>query len=207
MAKKKLNPLKQLELETRKLDLEAKREWRNANRFMDENHLLFIGFVFLIAAAVIINTVYIINRTGKQVVNSSASALHGTIYKSLDHAKSRTIKASIANVTESDTPDPAFPLNSTQTLLVLDISITNDTAVTQHLIPSTQLFVRDRDGGYYILQASSLLSNALASQDVSPGSTVTGQVAFAVPKRQTTLLLYIDVGWDNDTPIIFDVLH
>lgn len=207
MAKKKLNPLEHLEQETKKLDREAKREWRNALKFMDENHLLFMGFVFLLAAAVIINTVYVINRSGKPVVNGSATAAYGTIYKSLDQAENRVAKVSIANVTESDTPDPAFPLNDTQTLLVLDLTITNKTAVTQHLIPSTQLFVHDRDGGLYILQASSRLTNALAAQDLSPGASATGQVAFAVPKRQTTPLLYIDVGWDNDTPIIYDVLH
>lgn len=207
MAKKRLNTFEQLEKETKKLDHEAKREWRNAIRFMDENHLLFTGFVLLLAAAVIINTVYVINHSGEQVVHHTSAASNNAIFKSLDHTQNRVAKVSIANVTESDTPDPAFPLNESQTLLVLDINITNLTTVSQRLVPSTQLFVHDRDGGLYVLQASSLVGDALVTQDVSPGATVKGQIAFAVPKRQTTPLLYVDLGWDNDTPIIYDVLH
>lgn len=202
MKRKPLSTIKEL-------DAEAKREWKNVLRFKDENQLLFISFVLLIAAAVIINTVYVINRSDEAPNNTAASQANSTtrIQRSLDTALSPVAMITVNNISENSSPDPAFPLRDDYTLLSLDISITNRSSATQQLIPTSQLFVHDRDGGHYPLQASIRLTHPLAAQALKAGQSAQGQIAFAVPKRQTSPLLFIDLGWDKSVPIVYDVLH
>lgn len=192
------------------LDHEAKREWKNAVRFKNENNWLFTGFVMLIAALVIINTLYVVQSNKESPASSSSAATQqksGKVLRSLQRAETPDFDAYISNVTEKDTHDPAYTFADTETMLIFDITIKNNTPATQQIIPSSQLFIHDRDGGLYKLHASSFVTNPLAAQDVASGQTITGQVSFVIPKRQTQPLLYVDLGWYAQAPVVFDVLH
>lgn len=193
----------------KKIDREARREWKNALRFKNENHWLFIGFVLLIAALVIINTAYIIDRSGMPHITSSSSSAStpNQIKTSLQNASAGGYDVAISNVTENADTDHAFPFAETETMLILDFRITNKTAAVQHLTPVNQLFIHDRDGGLYKMHASMYVTNPLAAQDLAPGDSAEGQISFAIPKTQTKPLLFVDPGWTNETPVVFDVLH
>ena len=81
-----------------------------------------------------------------------------------------------------------------------------NTTQKQTLTPVTQLYVRDRDGGYYPLRASSYtFKNPLQATVLLPGQVVTGQIAFAIPKNTALPLLYIDFGWNDLAPSVISV--
>jgi hypothetical protein len=103
--------------------------------------------------------------------------------------------------------DPAFPLGPGKALLTLDITITNNTSKTQHLIPVSHFFVRSPDGDNSTLQPSSFLTKPLETQDLIPGQSASGQLSFAILENQSKPLLYIDPMWDDTTPLVVDVLH
>lgn len=191
-----------------KIDHEAIREVRNAKRFVDENNWLFVGFVLLLAALVIINASYVINRASHkgQVVGTSAVSMNSILTTS-QRAQTSDFEVWVDGVTETAEPDPGFPIGEHQTMLILELHIVNRTAVTQHVIPVNQLFIHDRNGGLAKMQASSKLTSPLASQDVEPGKMVSGQVSFAVLKNETRPLLFVDLGWSSAVPVVFDVLH
>jgi Domain of unknown function (DUF4352) len=198
--------------EVEKEVLEVKREWRHFLKFKDENYLLFTAFVVLIAAAVIINAVYIIKRNND---NDSTS----TKAKILILAGSTKILASqqpggndsetvkISSVTENDKNDPAFTIDPSETMLILNISITNNTNDSQPMIPVNQFYVRTSEGDLIKMHASMYVTSPLIASTVAPHKTVTGQLSFNVAKHIAHPLLYIDTGWGNNVPLVYDVLR
>ena len=89
----------------------------------------------------------------------------------------------------------------------MNISITNLTQETQNLVPDTQLYVRTDQGDYSTLHASMFVTNPLPATALKPGYTESGQVSFNVSKQASRPLVYIDTGWNNYAPIVYDVLH
>lgn len=190
---------------------EVKREWRQLLKFKDENQILFFAFVILIIALVVINSFYIIHRaqqTATPTVNKTVLVADSALRLTSQQAGKNVAElVKISNVTELDKKDFAFPLDEGEVLLMMDVTITNRTALKQQLIPSSQFYVRDDDGGYYPLHASMYVTKAIPATDMKPGDTVTGQVSFAVPKSLAHPLLYVDTGWAKVVPIVYDVLH
>lgn len=192
--------------------LEAKREWKHLKKFTDENYLLFTAFIFLLAAAVIINTVYIVKISSRPDENRVASTTitlpdSAKVLTSHQVGTNAALEVSVSDVTENDSPDNAFAILPTETMLILTISITNKTDDTQQLIPVNQLYVRSNEGDYSTLHVSSFVTAPLAATDLAPGKTATGQISFNVPKRVAHPLLYVDTGWANMVPLVFDVLY
>ena len=190
---------------------EMKREWRHFVKFRDENYLLFIAFVILVAAGVIINTSYVINHTSSARATSKNSKTIVVPYptKRLTSQQTGTNSAQtvkISNVTENDKKDYAYSLDSTETMLIMDISVTNNTLQTQQLIPVNQLYVRTEEGDNAAMHASMYVTKPLDATELAPGKTATGQISFAVPKHIAHPLLYVDTGWDKSVPLVYDVL-
>jgi hypothetical protein len=191
---------------------EVKREWRHFLKFKDENHLLFMAFVILITATVVINAAYIINRTrdtrrtplkAKTVVYTDSSKVLTSQQVGANDAE--TVK--ISNVTENDKTDRAFTIDSNETMLILNISITNSTNAAQQLIPVNHFYIRTNEGDIATLHASSFVTDPIAAADVAPGKTVSGQLSFNVPKHIAHPLLYVDTGWGKNVPLVYDVLR
>ncbi|MCA9325827.1 DUF4352 domain-containing protein [Candidatus Saccharibacteria bacterium] len=187
---------------------EVKREWRHFVKFSDENHLLFAAFVVVLLAILVINTLYVLNRNNVHVVSGYVSSdSQNRQHTSQEVGTNGAMSVTISDVTENDKRDPAFTIPETETMLILTIDITNTTTETQQLIPSTQLYVRTVEGDYSKLHASMFVTKQLPAKDLKPGQTVSGQVSFSVPKRIAKPLLYVDTGWHNYGPVVFDVLH
>lgn len=188
---------------------EVKREWRNFVKFSDENKLLFAAFVIVMTSLVVINTIYIVVKNNDMAAPTSKIVLSNPnrILTSLEVGQNNAIKVAISNVSESDKADKAFPIETNNTLLVMDISITNETEQIQKLIPVNQLYVRSDEGDYSPMHPSMYVTNGLPSTDLEPLQTVSGQISFEVPKRIARPLLYVDTGWNNLAPIVFDTLH
>lgn len=206
MTKKKHDtPIDIIEDEVKELE----REYKHFERFRDENSLLMGVFVLGIAALVLINTLFWVHLTRNRADQESKqiSSIASAQTTSLQTARNFALSAKVQNVTENTATDKAFPLPNDQTLLIMDIAITNKTKTKQQLIPVNQLFVRSSEGDYSPLHASMHVISPLAAQDVAPGKTVHGQLSFAIPKRVDTPLLYIDTGWGKSTPLVIDVLH
>lgn len=201
----------QIEREIDKDVKEVKREWRHFLKFKDENKILFLSFVILMCAVVVINTVYIINHNRKQtaIINSKTIYVSdiGRVLVSQQIGKNAAEIIKITNVTELDKTDYAFPLESGQTMLILTVSITNRTNKTQQLIPVNQFYVRTESGQYSPLHASMYVTNPLGFQELAAGQTAKGQVSFSVSKAEARPLLYVDTGWGKVVPVVYDVLH
>lgn len=190
---------------------EVKREWRHFVKFKDENQLLFAAFVVVMLAAVVINTVYILNRDGPRIIGHSnfvpAVSDASKVLTSLQTGISPATTVKISNVTEQDATDYAFTLDPNELMLLMDISITNTSNRNQRLTPVNQLFVRSDEGDQTALHASMYVKNPLPDVELAPGKTATGKISFNVPKRVAHPLLYVDLGWDQQVPIVFDALR
>lgn len=186
------------------------KEWRYLSKIKikDENHLLFAGFIIVILSLLVINTIFIVYKNPglrelPRIVFAESST--AKVLTSLQVAENSASTVYIKDVTSSDAPDPAFPLSENETLLMMNVTIKNNSLAEQHLSPTLQIFVRTRDAGYYPFMMTTKTTNLLPVTDVKPGETVSGDVSFAIPKSIAEPLLYIDLGWENVAPIIYNV--
>lgn len=171
----------------------------------DEEHLLFTGFVIILIGLVILIGVRIIQNDPTTFRFINRVQPHPGILSTSQYAMTDAVDATVSNVGTNDAVDPAFTLPDDQTLLTMDIAITNKTAITQNFFPVTQLYIRSREGGYFQMHPSTMLTNPIESGAISSGQTINGQVSFAIPKQLTQPLLYIDTGWGDIVPIVYDV--
>lgn len=167
----------------------------------DEKHLLLMSLVLLLAAALVINAIYITNQ-----LKAAQAYNGGHVLTSSQTAQTPELAAAVKNVSESDKIDIAFTLPEGETMLVMDFSITNHTKSIQDFIPTSQLYVRTRVGDYRPLHPSLKVKNAIKAGQIAPGETISGQISFGVPKAATNPLLFVDTGWEAAAPVVFDVL-
>lgn len=186
---------------------EVKREWRNLLRFNDENRLLFAAFIVVLCSLLVINGLFLMNTLSTSPPPVQTREQTNQYVTSHFEATNGALTAKIKNVTENDKKDYAFTLDPSETMLIMDIVIKNTTNQTQHLIPSTQLYTRSNEGDFAQLHASMYVTNPLPAKDLVPGESVSGQISFNVPKRVAMPLVYVDTGWGNYGPVIFDALH
>lgn len=197
---------------TRRSHLHARsRDWRFV-KFIerkDEDHLIFAGFVVIVTALVFVTSLRILDRkiVTKASSSQSSEVRSDQLLSSTQLGTNGVFSVQITSVTARVDPDPAFPLEEDETLLIVDIFITNESLTKQDLVPVNQLFVRSRDGGYYQMHPSTNITAPLAATSLEPGQTVSGQISYAIPKRLSRPLLYVDLGWNDALPIIFDVYH
>lgn len=210
MTKKNDSPIEAIEDKIEQEAKELKREYKRFEKFRNENSLLFGVFVLGVTALVVINTIFWVQYTSQRYQDEnehSATIASLTATTSLQTAKNFAVSAKVSNVGTTNKVDRAFTLAADETLLTMDISMTNLTSQTQHLIPVSQFYIRGTEGEYAELHASSFVKSPLAAQNLKPGTSATGQLSFAVPKSLERPLLYIDTAWDNSTPLVIDVLN
>lgn len=179
----------------------------------NDNEILLFGILLVLLGLLVIVGLYV-NRYLKNT-DPKVSTIHSTagdvsppfVLHSQQLAKTDAYDVSISNVSENDKKDRAFPISDNETMLILDFSITNKTRSEQDFYPMTDLYVRNKDGDYSALHASSLVTNPLIPGKLKPGETLSGQVSFSVLKRDARPLLYVDTGWNDQVPVVFDVLH
>jgi len=190
------------------LDETFKSELQYFWRFTDENHLLLTGFVLLLCAMVIINTIFIVNHFTKptQVSVQAASYSNHVINSGLT-ARTPAFNVSASQVYETTKTDMAFPIAGDQTMLIFTITITNNQQSAANFYPVNQLYIRDQEGSNYAPHASMYVTNPIAAQLVPPHKTITGQISFAIPNHLSRPLLYVDLGWGTQVPVVFDILH
>jgi hypothetical protein len=157
----------------------------------------------LIALLVLLSIALIVNYNSK----SSSQINSLSILKVTQVGQSNSARVEIQGVTEDSTYDRLFPILPSETMLIVNLSVTNISTVTQQFIPASQLYVRDNQGYLAVPHHSSFITNPILPVELAPGQTTTGQVAFNVPKTSSSPLVYIDTQWNNAGPIIFDVLH
>ena len=175
-----------------KLDIRSKKQ------------LLFVVTIFIVSAASALVAVTI-SDTSKQV--DSTTNAPTKVLSSQQVANSSAYTVSINSVSESTKRDPAFTLPENEVILIVDVSITNNTNQKQELIPVTQFYVRSSEGSTYNMHPSIFVTKPLQAEQINPHQTVTGQVSFAVPKNLERPLMHVDLGWDNYVPVVYDVLH
>lgn len=176
----------------------------------NEDHLLFTGFVMVMTAIVVISTVYLFNRTTIFIdspVESGSESSPSYVLRSNDTATTDSSTISIKDVSEKSEVDRAFTISEEETFLIFNISITNNSPGEQDLYPVKQLYVRSKDGDYYPMHISSFIATPLEPATLKPGETASGQVSFAVPKTLANPLVYIDLGWNDIVPTVYDVLR
>ncbi len=208
--KKRETPIQKLEEVVEDQAKELKREYKRFEKFRDENSLLLGVFVAAIVALLVVNTLFWVQFTNhryKKDQQDTATVVSVKTGTSLQTARNFAVQARVSNVGENTAVDHAFPLAENETMLIMDIAITNRTEQTQQLFPSTQLYVRSDEGDYAPMHASSHIKNPLGATDLRPGQSASGQISFAVKKHLSRPLLYIDTQWNLSTPLVIDVLH
>jgi hypothetical protein len=143
------------------------------------------------------------NSTSTTSSAVSASYVLGTQQK----AQTDVFDVAIQGVQKNSSKDYAFAYDENDVMLIVDVAVTNRTTKVQNLVPSSQLYIRTEDGLYITMHPSMYVRNQLPFGQVASGETVLGQVSFAIPKTLTRPLLYIDLGWDNHVPVVYDILR
>lgn len=189
---------------------ELSKEYGRFRKFADENSLLMGVLVLGVAALVGINTLFWVSWTAPNTPRSmgvSQEILTTTIKKSLQSADNAALSVKVKDVTANSNSDPMFSLGDDETMLIMHVSVTNTTKSAQQLTPVRQFYIRSSEGDYATIRPSSSITDPLSFQQVPAGATVAGQIGFAIPKRLSNPLLYIDTAWDMTTPLVIDVLH
>lgn len=187
---------------------EVKREWRHFVKFKDENRLLFAAFVIVVTSLVIIVSADIINRSSVlPIANGSQQADPNLVLSTLETGNNREMEVRVSNVSENNKPELAFAYDPLETMLIATISVKNLTSKAQSFIPVNIVYVRGEDGSYAQLHPSTFVTNKFPDGYIQPGQTVTGQVSFAILKAVGHPKLYIDTGWSNLAPMVFDLFH
>lgn len=194
------------------IEQDIKKELKLIDRYRKKNEdkLLFAAFITVLCALIIINAIYIINRVStRQKIVTAAQTLNfpKTVLPSTVSGVNSSFTVAVKGVKEDSTPDPAFAFDAQETMLIATVTITNTSGKKQQLSAASQLYVRSQDGSYFAMHPSSRVQKELGSKEVAPGETVTGDVSFAIPKILTKPLLYVDLGWNDFVPVVFDVLH
>lgn len=188
---------------------EAAEKRAKRRRLHKDNYHILMSIVLLLLSITIINTVYVIHKSNVEPSlvgpNHIINANH--VYTSLQTGIVGSTKATISKFTENSKIDQAFTIDPSETMLIMDIKITNLSNSTQHLLPSIQLYARSDQGTNSALHASMYVTNPLKATDLAPGQSASGQISFNVPKIASRPLVYVDTGWDNYPPIVFDALH
>lgn len=178
-------------------------------KFRHEHALLFAAFVFALTALVIINTLYVVSSVAERVATPTSERV--TVYPrrstSLQLAYNGSLQAKVKNVGIHTEQDPLFTLGENQSLLIMDITIQNNTAQTQQFFPSLHLYVRNEHNVVSYLQMSSFITTPLPTKELAPRESVSGQIAFSIPKNSVLPLLYVDTGWNKTLPLVIDVLN
>lgn len=188
------------------LEREIKREWKHFLRFKDENRLLFAAFVMILAAIAVINAVYVVNASNREDRAQSEAVVNvqKTIPTQLP-ATTPAYSARVSGVALNDQQDRAFPIDSSETMLIFTLEITNSSGREQDLYPVKQLFVRDEEGRYSEPHASMFVTNPFPAGKIQPGETVSGQLSFAVSKTAIHQYFYLDTGWNGQVPTVYDL--
>lgn len=178
---------------------------------LPENHFLTLGVTLLVIALVIVNSIvavrYITSPDKASFFgrNSSSSAQPARVLTTQAPIKTGSYTITISNSFQSPSPVSDAKAGAGNTFLGFTISITNTAGKDFPVNPSTQLFVRDRQGNTYSYKALNF-DNALRSDTLPNGQTLSGQVAFEIPRNLARPILYIDLGWDQIQPIAVSVL-
>lgn len=176
---------------------------------LSRDQLLVIGLLVAMLACLgvasfgVVQAMRLARTTPQSPVATTSLSPH--VLDSRQRAVTPAWRVNIANVTSTTAPDPAFGLDDTQALLMLDITITNTSAREAELFPVNQLYVRGDAGEYCPMHASMHIVDPLQSGPLAPGEARSGQLSFAIPKNLANPLLYVDLGWDTQTPSIFAV--
>lgn len=169
--------------------------------------ILLCVIIFILTATILFAKADTINdKISENAVATIPAAPH-KILTSEHKAKSAVYEISIASASRNDTKDPAFTIPDDETMLIVALSITNNSNRLQDLYPSTQFYVRTRDGLTYGMHPSMYVTSPLQSTQLKPGETIKGEISFALPKSISHPLMYIDLGWNNYVPVVYDILR
>jgi Domain of unknown function (DUF4352) len=188
--------------------------WRHFKKLMskNENHLLFTGFVMLMTALVVLlsynSFIKFQDRDSRKDDSRQPNSqfAENTVLSSAQKFGSRNANINISNVTTNSDEDKAFALDPSNQYLIMDISITNNSGTVQDFYPTKHLYVRDIEGGYYPLHPSMKVTKPLGSGSIKPNETLAGEISFAIPKNVSNPKLYVDLGWNNMSPVVYSVL-
>jgi hypothetical protein len=164
-------------------------------------HVLLLAVSLLLACILVVNGIYLYAR-----MSNHDNDFPNTVLTSKDTARTSAVSVSLSKITENSAMDYAFTLDDSQTMLILTVSITNNSSTSQRLLPVNQFYVRTRTGDYAALHPSMYIKHPLAAATLKPGQTVSGELSFGVPKSASDLYFYADTGWNNQTPVVFNVL-
>lgn len=87
-------------------------------------------------------------------------------------------------------------------LLVLTLSVTNETTEEEFAIIPFDFYLNDSEGKVMEISYSAYLDNPMNSGSLQPGQTMSGEVAYDVPEGKDDLSFFWMPGWCADKVLI-----
>lgn len=87
-------------------------------------------------------------------------------------------------------------------IISVNLEITNNSDENFDFYPTAQTFVRDNQGGQYIMTPVEL-DDPFAGNTIQPGETKSGQLSYLVTNRAVPLFLYVESRQTSAGPFVF----
>ena len=95
-----------------------------------------------------------------------------------------------------------FKTPSSQIYLIIGITIKNISAKPINIFPTTDMYVKDKNGNLTYLSIYDL-TNPFRAGELLPGDQISGQLSYLIPKNSLQKF-YIDAIWSGGV-VVFDV--
>ncbi len=161
-------------------------------------HTHTVGFALLGMTLGLV--VVLVGRYGTNIHQASSPL---RVLSQAQVATNSAYEMKLSNTHTIDGKDPAFGLDPGRKFLVTTLSVTNKSNETIKLWPSTQTYVRDTEGGSFVMHPTTTIIKPYLAGEIEPGQTVTGELSYDVPVDVTNARLFIDPGWNSMQPVVF----
>lgn len=165
--------------------------------YVNKTVILLLFFVLVILSLTAISS---LQRRIESIPNASRVSVGETA-----ESTENTFAAKVNSVNDDMKLAKRFHLPSDQRVLVYNISIKNTGDKKVQFLPALHTYLRDNEGDYYQLLAD-VVDEPIKPTELQPGQTITGNLAFVTMNRKMPLYFYLDTGWEDRGPIVFDIV-
>lgn len=132
-------------------------------------------------------------------VNSDDSTMLYTVGERISK-KGFEVTLNSSRVEQIDEPYSGMTLS----YVVVDLSITNRGNESLPFIPVFQSYIRTLDGVTYDMSPLPGIQPIYAG-DISPGTTVTGELSYSVPSADASMMFFFDPSWNQEEAIFIEL--
>lgn len=167
------------------------------NIYINKTIIVLLFFVLIILSLTAISSL-------QKKVESIPNARRVSVGETAESAEN-TFTAKVNSVSDDKKLAKRFRLLSDQRVLIYNISIKNTSDKNLQFLPALHTYLRDNEGDYYQILAD-VVDDPIKPTELQPGQTISGNLAFVTMNRKLPLYFYLDTGWEDRGPIVFDIV-